>query len=61
MPWIPAILMTAVAFIAVRYGAKLANEATIRNAMLALMSISFAVAGFTGLLGVLINKVAPLQ
>jgi hypothetical protein len=61
MPWIPAMLMTVVAFIAVRYGARLANERTIRNTLLALMSISFAVAGFTGLMGVLINKVAPLQ
>ena len=61
MPWVPAMLMTAVAFVAARYGSKLAGEATMRNTMLALLVISFAVAGFVGLIGVFINKVAPLQ
>lgn len=61
MPWIASMLTTAVAFIAVRYrGAALANG-SMRRAMSWLLAVSFGVVTFVSLLGVFVNKVAPLD
>jgi hypothetical protein len=61
MPWIASMLTTAVAFIAVRYrGAVLANHSLHRIA-LTLLAISLVVVTFVSLLGVFVNKVAPLD
>jgi hypothetical protein len=61
MPWIASMLTTAVAFIAVRYRrAALANPST-RQMAFALLAVSFAVVTFVSLLGVFVNKVAPLD
>ncbi len=61
MPWIAAMLTTAVAYIAVRYRATLLADAPMRRAASALTLIAFAIVAFVALLGVFVNKVAPLQ
>jgi hypothetical protein len=61
LPWIASMLTTAVAFIAVRYRhAALANP-SMRQMAFVLLAISFAVVTFVSLLGVFVNKVAPLD
>ena len=61
MPWIASMLTTAVAFIAVRYRrAALANP-SMRQMAFTLLAVSFAVVTFVSLLGVFVNKVAPLD
>ena len=61
MPWIASMLTTAVAFVAVRYRSNLLNSASLRIMAFGLLAISFAVVAFVSLLGVFVNKVAPLQ
>jgi hypothetical protein len=61
MPWIASMLATAVAFVAVRYRSSVLNTASVRNIACGLLAISFALVAFVSLLGVLVNKVAPLQ
>lgn len=61
MPWIAAMLATAVAFVAVRYRSSVLNSASLRNMAFGLLAISFALVAFVSLLGVFVNKVAPLQ
>ena len=60
MPWIAAMLATAVAFVAVRYRSALLDSARLRNMAFGLLAISFALVAFVSLLGVFVNKVAPL-
>jgi hypothetical protein len=60
MPWIAGILMTAVAFVAVRYQARLTQDNGIRRTMLAFLTITLAVVSVIAMLGIFINKVAPL-
>lgn len=60
MPWVAAMLMTAVAYVAVRYRGHMAVEPHLRNTMLMLLSVVFGVVSLIALLGVLINKAAPL-
>jgi hypothetical protein len=55
------ILTTAVAAVVLRYGPRLADQAQIRHALMALLSIAFATAGIAGGLGALLTKVAPLR
>lgn len=61
MPWIAAMLSTAVAFVGVRYRSRLLSDPQLRGMATALLAVSFALASFVGLLGVFINKVAPLE
>jgi len=61
MPWIAAMLTTAVAFITVRYRATLLSDAALRRVASSLTAIAFAIVAFVALLGVFVNKVAPLQ
>jgi hypothetical protein len=61
VPWITAMLGTAVAFVAVRYRARLLGDAPLRSMTTALLAICFLLVSFAAVLGVLINKVAPLQ
>jgi hypothetical protein len=61
MPWIASMLATAVAFVAVRYRSGLLDSARLRNMAFGLLAISFALVAFVSLLGVFVNKVAPLQ
>lgn len=59
--WLSPILATAVAFVVIRYGPRLAQEDKIRNALMVLFTIAFLAAGVAGLLGAFINKVAPIR
>lgn len=60
-PWIAAMLATAVAYVAVRERRLLATEAPLRRATATLVAACFAIVSFVSLLGVLVNKVAPLE
>jgi hypothetical protein len=61
MPWIAAMLATAVAFVTARYRSTLAVNAPLRSMVTMLLAACFAIVAFTGLMGVLVNKVAPLE
>lgn len=60
-PWIASMLATAVAFVAVRYRSLAIADASLRNMAITLLAICFALVSFVSLLGVFVNKVAPLQ
>jgi hypothetical protein len=61
MPWIAAMLTTAVAFVSVRDPSRLLGEASARNMAIGLLAVSFALVAFVALMGVFVNKVASLQ
>lgn len=61
MPWIASMLATAVAFVTVRCRSRLFQDAALRNMAIGLLAISFALVAFASLMGVFVNKVAPLQ
>jgi hypothetical protein len=62
MPWIAAMLTTAVAFIAVRYRTTLLMaDSSLRRPTVILLAMAFAIVAFVALLGVFVNKVAPLE
>jgi hypothetical protein len=61
VPWIAAMLATAVAFAAVRDPRALFHDRGIRRAATLLLVICFLLVGTAALLGTFINKVAPLQ
>jgi uncharacterized membrane protein len=59
--WFAPILLTAVAFIFIRYGRDLRNHRQLRAAVLAFAAISFVAAAIAGYFGAMINKSAPVQ
>jgi hypothetical protein len=61
MPWIASMLATAVAFISVRYRSRVLDDASLRNMAIILLAISFTLVAFVSLMGVFVNKAAPLQ
>jgi hypothetical protein len=61
MPWIAAMLATAVAFVGVRYRTRLRADGRLRQMVTALLAICLALVSFAALMGVFVNKVAPLQ
>lgn len=61
MPWIAAMLATAAAFVASRYRRTLLADRTLRGMVTSLLMTSLALVAFAGLLGVFVNKVAPLD
>jgi hypothetical protein len=61
MPWIAAMLSTAVAFIGVRYRSQMLSNAQLNRIAITLLAICFVLVSFITILGVFINKVAPLQ
>ena len=61
MPWIAAMLATAVAFVGRRARATLLGDAVLRSMVITLLVICFTVVSFAGILGIFINKAAPLQ
>jgi hypothetical protein len=61
VPWIAAMLATAVAFVAIRYRSKLLSDAQLNRMTTTLVVICFVLVSVVALLGVLINKVAPLD
>lgn len=61
VPWVAAMLATAVAYVAVRYGSRLLSDAGLRRMATALLVICFVLVSYVALLGTFINKVAPLE
>ena len=61
LPWIASMLTTAVAFVAVRYRSRVVADASLRNMTITLLAICFVLVAFVSLMGVFVNKVAPLQ
>jgi hypothetical protein len=61
MPWIASMLTTAVAFIAVRYRRTALTMPAVRRLSFTLLAVSFAIVAFVSLLGVFVNKIAPLD
>lgn len=61
MPWIASMLATAVAFVAVRHPSRVFQDRSLRSVSLGLLAIAFVLTAFASLLGVFVNKVAPLQ
>jgi hypothetical protein len=61
VPLITAMLATAVAFVAGRYRSRLFQNIPLRRITMTLLAICFVLVAWVALLGVLINKVAPLQ
>ena len=61
LPWIASMLTTAVAFIAVRYRRTALSNPAMRGMAFALLAVSFAVVAWVSLLGVFVNKVAPVD
>lgn len=61
MPWIAAMLSTAVAFIGVRYRSQLLSNAQLNRIATTLLAICLLLVSFVAILGVFINKVAPLE
>jgi len=61
VPWIASMLATSVAFVGIGYRSQLLNDAPLRKMAMTLLAICFVLISVVGLLGVFINKVAPLQ
>ena len=61
VPWIAAMIATAVAFVGVRQRSHLLSEGRIRGMVTALTAICFVLVASIALLGVFVNKVAPLE
>jgi hypothetical protein len=61
VPWIAAMLSTAVAWVALRYRVQFVSERYLRRTAMAMLSICFVIVASVSLLGVFINKVAPLE
>ena len=61
MPWIAAMLATGVAFVASRYRAQLVSDAKLRQIAVGLLMLTLVLVAGVSFLGILINKVAPLE
>ena len=61
VPWIAAMLATAVAFVAARYRSLLLSDVMLRRMASTILEVAFALSAAAALLGVLVNKVAPLE
>lgn len=61
VPWTAAMLATAVAFVATRYRSKLLTDTRLNGMATTLLAICFLLASIVGVLGIFINKVAPLE
>ena len=61
VPWIAAMLATAVAFIATSDRTMLLRDRAVRRIAATLLGVSFVLVAGVSLLGVFINKVAPLE
>lgn len=60
-PWIASMLATAVAFVVIPNRATVLNDAPLRKTATWLLAICFVLVSFAALLGIFVNKVAPLQ
>jgi hypothetical protein len=60
MPWIAAMLATAAAFTARRHRTTVLSDPVLRRVMGSLLATAIVLVSFVALLGVFVNKVAPL-
>lgn len=60
MPWIASMLATAVAFVAARCRSRMITDSHLRRMASTLVAICLALVGFSSLMGIFVNKVAPL-
>jgi len=61
LPWIASMLATAVAFVIVQYRSRVLYDASLRRMAAMLLAICLGLVSFVSLMGVFVNKVAPLQ
>jgi hypothetical protein len=61
LPFIAGMLATAVAFVAWRYRHRFLEERSIRRVGTTFLAICFGIVAYVSLLGVFVNKVAPLE
>ena len=61
LPFIASILVTAVAFVAWRYRSRFLTDAGLRRVGAGMLAIAFMIVAYVSLLGVFVNKVAPLE
>jgi heme A synthase len=61
VPWIAAILATAVAAVSVRYRSQLLSDRRLNGMATVLVAVCLLLVSFAAILGVFINKVAPLE
>ena len=61
MPWIAAMLATAVAYVSMRYRSGLLTDSQLGRMATTVLAICFVLVSFVAILGVFINKVAPLE
>ncbi|HJR15878.1 MAG TPA: hypothetical protein VJ808_03410 [Gemmatimonadales bacterium] len=61
VPWIAAMLATAVAAVSVRYRSQLLSDRPLNSMAMTLVSICLVLVSFASILGVFVNKVAPLE
>jgi hypothetical protein len=61
LPFIAAMLATSVAFVAWRYRGRMLEDGGLRRISAALLMICFGIVSYVSLLGVFVNKVAPLE
>lgn len=61
VPWIAAMLATAAAFVGVRNRPRLLSTGRVRRIVAGLTAAGFTLVAYASLLGVFVNKVAPLD
>jgi hypothetical protein len=61
VPWISAMLATAVAFVSLRYRSQMLSDARLNKLATLLLAICLLLVAYAALLGVFVNKVAPLE
>ena len=61
MPWVAAFLATAAAFIASRYRTTLLADGRLRRMTVGLLWTALGLVALVALLGVFVNKIAPVQ
>jgi hypothetical protein len=61
VPWIAAMLVTSAAFVVGRDAPRVLREPPMYRAVAALLAIGFTLSAWAGLLGILVNKIAPLE
>lgn len=61
LPWIAVMLATAVAFVVIRFGDHLTRDVSVRRTVMGWLAMALALVSAAALLGVFVNKVAPVQ
>ena len=61
LPWMAAMVATAVAFVSVQYRQTLLADRSLRGMVTVLLLVCLVLTSIVALMGVFINKIAPLQ